>query len=73
MQALIQIAGGDYWKPIIEQYISGKIDGYKAEEYFSEHVLPEIKPNFYLCTEYAYPYQEGTTYKIQNDSCNKSS
>lgn len=46
VQALNQIAGGDYWKPIIEQYISGKIDGYKAEEYFSEQYCQRLSQTF---------------------------
>ena len=32
VEALNRIAGGDYWKSIIEQCTSGKIDSYKAEE-----------------------------------------
>lgn len=35
VEALNQIAGGDYWRSIIEQYASGKLDGYEAEECFS--------------------------------------
>lgn len=46
VEALNQIAGGDYWKPIIEQYISGKIDGYKAEEYFSEQYCQRLSQTF---------------------------
>ena len=36
IKALNRIAGGNYWKTIIARYKSGEIDGYKAEEYFSE-------------------------------------
>ena len=43
VEALNQIAGGDYWKSIIEQYASGKIDGYKAEEYFSEQYCQRLR------------------------------
>jgi len=46
IEALNQIAGGDYWKPIIEQYISGRIDGYKAEEYFSEQYCQRLSQTF---------------------------
>lgn len=46
VEALNQIAGGDYWKPIIEQYILGKIDGYKAEEYFSEQYCQRLSQTF---------------------------
>ena len=46
VEALNQIAGGDYWKPIIEQYLSGKIDGYKAEEYLSEQYCHRLSQTF---------------------------
>lgn len=46
VEALNQIAGGDYWKPIIEQYVSGKIDGYKAEEYFSEQYCQRLSQTY---------------------------
>lgn len=32
---LIKIAGGDYWKDIVAQYNSGRINGYAAERLFS--------------------------------------
>lgn len=48
MEALDQIAGGDYWKSIIEQYTGGMIDGYKAEEHFSEQYCQR------LCESYTY-------------------
>lgn len=46
METLNQIAGGDYWKFIIEQYTSGKIDGYKAEEYFSEQYCQRLSESY---------------------------
>lgn len=46
VEALNQIAGGDYWKSIIEQYASGKIDGYKAEEYFSEQYCQRLSESY---------------------------
>jgi hypothetical protein len=46
VEALNQIAGGDYWKLIIEQYVSGKIDGYKAEEYFSEQYCKRLNQSY---------------------------
>lgn len=46
MRALNQIAGGDYWKAIIEQYISGEIDGDTAEEYFSEQYCQRLSQSF---------------------------
>ena len=46
METLNQIAGGDYWKSIIEQYTGGKIDGYKAEEYFSEQYCQRLSESY---------------------------
>lgn len=46
METLNQIAGGDYWKSIIEQYTDGKIDGYKAEEYFSEQYCQRLSESY---------------------------
>ena len=46
VEALNQIAGGDYWKSIIEQYTNGKIDGYKAEEYFSEQYCQRLSQTY---------------------------
>lgn len=46
VEALNQIAGGDYWKPIIEQLTSGKIDSYKAEEYFSEQYCQRLSRSY---------------------------
>lgn len=44
--ALNHIAGGDYWKSIIEQYINGKINGYEAEEYLSEQYCQRLGQTF---------------------------
>lgn len=46
VEALNEIAGGDYWKEIIEQYTSGAIDGYKAEEYFSEQYCQRLSQHY---------------------------
>ena len=46
IEALNQIAGGEYWKPIIEQYISGRIDGYEAEEKFSEQYCSRLSKSY---------------------------
>ena len=46
IEALDRIAGGDYWKEIILQYKSGKIDGYKAEEYFSEQYCRRLSESY---------------------------
>lgn len=46
IEALNRIAGGDYWKEIIAQYKSGVIDGYKAEEYFSEQYCQRLRKSY---------------------------
>lgn len=46
VEALNQIAGGDYWKFIIEQYTNDEIDGYKAEEYFSERYCQRLSESY---------------------------
>lgn len=46
IEALNRIAGGDYWKRIIAQYKSGTIDGYKAEEYFSEQYCQRLSKSY---------------------------
>lgn len=46
IEALNRIAGGDYWKAIIAQYKSGAIDGYKAEEYFSEQYCQRLSESY---------------------------
>ena len=46
LATLNRIAGGDYWKEIISQYKNGTIDGYKAEETFSEHYCQRLSENY---------------------------
>ena len=46
IEALNRIAGGDYWKEIIIQYKNGVIDGYRAEEYFSELYCQRLSESF---------------------------
>ncbi len=46
IEALNRIAGGDYWKNIITRYKSGEIDGYKAEEYFSEQYCQRLSKSY---------------------------
>lgn len=46
IEALNRIAGGDYWKGIITRYKSGEIDGYKAEEYFSEQYCQRLSKSY---------------------------
>lgn len=46
IEALNSIAGGVYWKDIIVQYKKGEIDGYKAEEYFSEKYSKRLSKNY---------------------------
>ena len=46
IDALNRIAGGDYWKEIIMKYKSGMIDGYKAEEEFSEKYCQRLRKNY---------------------------
>lgn len=46
IEALNRIAGGDYWKEIIIKYKSGEIDGYKAEEYFSEQYCRRLNESY---------------------------
>lgn len=43
---LNRIAGGDYWKKIIVQYKNDVIDGYKAEECFSEQYCQRLSENY---------------------------
>ena len=42
IESLNRIAGGDYWKQIIARYKSGEIDGYTAEEYFSQQYCQRL-------------------------------
>lgn len=46
IEALNRIAGGDYWKGIIAQYKNGAIDGYKAEESFSEQYCQRLSESY---------------------------
>lgn len=46
IESLNRIAGGDYWKEIILRYKSGKIDGYKAEECFSEQYCQRLSESY---------------------------
>ncbi len=46
MATLNRIAGGDYWKEIIAQYKNDVIDGYKAEECFSEQYCQRLSENY---------------------------
>ena len=43
---LNKIAGGDYWKSIIEMYADGKIDGYEAEECFSHQYCQRLGKSY---------------------------
>lgn len=43
---LNEIAGGDYWQAIIEDYKAGRIDGYQAEEYFAEQYCQRLMNSF---------------------------
>lgn len=46
IEALNRIAGGEYWKDIIIRYKNKEIDGYKAEEYFSEQYCKRLRRNY---------------------------
>ena len=46
IDALNRIAGGDYWKEIILRYKRNEIDGYKAEEYFSEQYCNRLRKSY---------------------------
>lgn len=46
IEALNRIAGGDYWKDIIIGYKKGEIDGYMAEEYFSEQYCQRLSDSY---------------------------
>ncbi|WP_311146523.1 three-Cys-motif partner protein TcmP [Stomatobaculum longum] len=43
---LTNIAGGDYWKNIVEDYKNGKIDGYKAEKRLSTEYKQRLKQRY---------------------------
>lgn len=46
IEALNRIAGGDYWKKIIVRYMKGEIDGYTAEECFSEQYCQRLSESY---------------------------
>ena len=46
IEALNCIAGGDYWEKIITEYKSGKINGYEAEERFSEQYCRRLGESY---------------------------
>lgn len=46
IESLNRIAGGDYWKEIIARYRSGEIDGYTAEEYFSQQYCQRLGKSY---------------------------
>jgi len=46
IQALNDIAGGDYWKAIVEQYMKKEISGYEAEEYFAEQYCQRLSQSY---------------------------
>lgn len=86
VQALNQIAGGDYWKEIIVQYMNKKIDGYKAEEYFSEQYCQRLRQSYNYVLNMPIRIKEGqhTKYRMihatnhpdgcvlmANDICNR--
>ena len=46
LQELDEIAGGDYWRQIIESYKNDKINGYEAEELFAEQYCRRLSQNY---------------------------
>lgn len=46
IEALNRIAGGDYWENIIIEYKNGEIDGYAAEECFSEQYCQRLSESY---------------------------
>lgn len=46
IEALNRIAGGDYWENIIIEYKNGEIDGYAAEERFSEQYCQRLSESY---------------------------
>lgn len=46
MQALNDIAGGDYWQKIVEQYKKKEINGYEAEEYFADQYCQRLSQSY---------------------------
>ncbi len=45
-ELLISIAGGDYWKAIVKDYKEGKIDGYHAEQRFSNEYKQQLRKKY---------------------------
>ncbi|RYD07213.1 hypothetical protein N752_01105 [Desulforamulus aquiferis] len=43
---LTKVAGGEYWKGIIEDYKKGLIDGYEAEKQFSDKYCEKLSEKF---------------------------
>lgn len=46
VRELNEIAGGDYWQPIIEAYKKGTIDGYEAEAQFAEKYCARLMESY---------------------------
>lgn len=46
IKELDEIAGGDYWKKIIEDYKQDKIDGYTAEAQFAEQYCLRLRKSY---------------------------
>jgi three-Cys-motif partner protein len=46
IQELNDIAGGDYWKEIIDAYSMGEIDCYEAEKEFSQRYKKRLRRNY---------------------------
>ncbi len=45
-EALSEIAGGEYWKVIIENYKKKRIDGFEAEKQFSNRYCAKLQTHF---------------------------
>lgn len=46
IEMLNRVAGGDYWKKMVEDYKSGRIDGYVAERQFSEAFCEKLRQGY---------------------------
>ena len=46
IQALTNIAGGDYWENIVEDYKQGHIDGYQAEKRFAQEYCDRLRKKY---------------------------
>lgn len=46
VKELNEIAGGDYWRKIIEAYKKGEIDGYSAEAQFAEQYCLRLRKSY---------------------------